>query len=945
MLIQETKIKGNVSIPITSSDNTKLTLYNSGNEKSLKGVAILVKENTNVKFEPISERLCYMKLKLDNNTKIHLISVYAPTLEETVKRPKETEKLYDQISSVINKINKRDTLIVGGDFNARVKPTNDEERNNSKGIVGRYAHNNSKLNENGKLLIEICKIHNLKLINTFFKHKSSRITTWESPKKIVPPRKNPYRFQIDYIAIRKNNNMKVTNAKAVNGIRVTSDHKPVIVHTKIYINNSKPKPQTTSLNVVALQEEENKLEFQRKVEQKLGNQNDNNEEIQEKWNNIVKATVEAAEETIGRKKKNIVSKNNTIINLSHQQKKLRNEMDSTTSPEQKEKLKVERNKIINKIHTEINKEQTDKIDKILNEIENKPDDSRRMFEAVKSLKRCKPKNKMLIKDNKNRLVSNEQEQSTIIANHFEKLFYKNAEQYPTIIPREMTIPFTTDEIKTAVRKMKNNKSPGIDNVNVELIKFSPDIVYQQMADIYNEISRTGNHPKELTHGILCPLPKPGKKIGPVENLRPIILLSTLRKILALIMMNRIGDRIDKIIPPSQAAYRSGRSTTEHVFAVKLAVERTITAKKEEIHLLFLDMSKAFDSINRKLLLEDLNNIINKDELQIMQLLLNVKIQVRCGTEMSDSFNTDTGAPQGDGSSATEFTVYLANTLKAFYERRIKTLDHDYITNSSPTIANHQGDHNYCNPNTRVEHFDMNLQYADDLGEVSTNPAEIQYKKDKLPICLEKRDLILNKSKTEEFRVSKNHDGWKKCKFLGSYIDTETDINNRKRLLLNAADQLKYIFQNKHLPMRVKIKAFNVYLESIFLYNSELWTTTHTLNNKIDAFHRRMLRTLVLNIRYPKIMKNTEVYEKTKQQPWSVTIKTRRMRWMGHACRLDKNTPTGKSLRYATNHYIKNQGRPKETWMNIINKQLKEKDIDLKNVYDQAKDKKKLEKLM
>ena len=47
---------------------------------------------------------------------------------------------------------------------------------------------------------------------------------------------------------------------------------------------------------------------------------------------------------------------------------------------------------------------------------------------------------MLIKVNKNRLGSNEQEQAKIIENHFEKLFYKNTEQYPTIIPRETTIP-------------------------------------------------------------------------------------------------------------------------------------------------------------------------------------------------------------------------------------------------------------------------------------------------------------------------------------------------------------------------------------------------------------------------------------------------------------------------------------------------------------------------
>ena len=59
------------------------------------------------------------------------------------------------------------------------------------------------------------------------------------------------------------------------------------------------------------------------------------------------------------------------------------------------------------------------------------------------------------------------------------------------------------------------------------------------------------------------------------------------------------------IPPSQAAYRSGSSTTENVFAIKLAVERTIATKDEAIHIRLFDMSKALDSINRKFLLEEL----------------------------------------------------------------------------------------------------------------------------------------------------------------------------------------------------------------------------------------------------------------------------------------------------------------------------------------------------
>ena len=65
--------------------------------------------------------------------------------------------------------------------------------------------------------------------------------------------------------------------------------------------------------------------------------------------------------------------------------------------------------------------------------------------------------------------------------------------------------------------MKNGKSPGIDEVNVELIKYATQEIYSKIADIYNSIASTGLHPKELTSGILTPLQKSGKKRGPAEN--------------------------------------------------------------------------------------------------------------------------------------------------------------------------------------------------------------------------------------------------------------------------------------------------------------------------------------------------------------------------------------------------------------------------------------------
>ena len=110
--------------------------------------------------------------------------------------------------------------------------------------------------------------------------------------------------------------------------------------------------------------------------------------------------------------------------------------------------------------------------------------------------------------------------------------------------------------------------------------------------------------------------------------------------------------------------------------------------------------------------------------------------------------------------------------------------------------------------------------------------------------------------------------------------------------------LAVVSQNKRLSTRTKVRAFEACIAPIFLYNSELWTLTKTLENQIDSFHRRILRSHVLNIRWPKIVKNEDAYGKTKIEPWSKTIEKKRIKWFGHLMRLDENTPAQKVLRVA-----------------------------------------------
>ena len=179
-------------------------------------------------------------------------------------------------------------------------------------------------------------------------------------------------------------------------------------------------------------------------------------------------------------------------------------------------------------------------------------------------------------------------------------------------------------------------------------------------------------------------------------------------------------------------------------------------------------------------------------------MLGVKLQVKCGEELSESFQTDTGGPQGDSSSANEFTFYLAKALDDSYNMRRPTPqqhDHNY---SKPQQIFTNTDHDYCK-STPKEHFQVDMQYADDISELNTNYLDIEHLKRHLPKKLkDKRDLNLNQKKTEEYKISAKSNLWKLCKFLGSFIDTVKDIVSRKGKAIEAANEIDEIFRNKQV---------------------------------------------------------------------------------------------------------------------------------------------------
>ncbi len=121
------------------------------------------------------------------------------------------------------------------------------------------------------------------------------------------------------------------------------------------------------------------------------------------------------------------------------------------------------------------------------------------------------------------------------------------------------------------------------------------------------------------------------------HLRPIILLSVLRKILAISMIGRSMEKLQKKIPPTQAAYQQGQSTTEPVFTMKILAEKAITSSIYKIYILLLDMSKAFHTVRRNDLFDILREILDEDEIHMIKTLVeDIKLTVIWDTRSSQT---------------------------------------------------------------------------------------------------------------------------------------------------------------------------------------------------------------------------------------------------------------------------------------------------------------------
>ena len=426
------------------------------------------------------------------------------------------------------------------------------------------------------------------------------------------------------------------------------------------------------------------------------------------------------------------------------------------------------------------------------------------------------------------------------------------------------------------------------------LKYGTPLLDKTIADIYNEAFEKHEN-LDINGGVLIAIQKPGKKKGPPNNLRPITLLNSLRKASSIITLNRIRPQVEEYLSKNQSGFRPDRSTADVIWTHRWLAAKTL---KEDttIKISGIDMSAAFDTINRRHLLEIVKTIVDEDEYRLIQFLLSgTVIDTRInGTSTSKPFTSNVGTPQGDSLSPVLFIIYLEHALKEV----------------RPTLPI---------PTTPFEaEIPNEVAYADDVDFIGKNYADIT----KIQEVLKKYQLKVNTDKTEYTSISKREEGWKEVKKVGSLIDDNKDVERRKQLANVALNKLNNVWiKGNKLKTSTKIKLYKSLVKSILLYNCGTWALTLTEEERLNAFHRKQLKK-ILNIRYPKKITNKSLYKICQEKPLSIQILSARWSLFGHILRRDKDIPANKATRaYFTPHGNKLRGRPKTTLPVVINRDL------------------------